>query len=51
MTKRLIASFVALGLLAGPALAATPAKAPTDKTKVLKHSKKQNVKEDQTKSK
>ena len=51
MTKRLIASFAALGLLAGPALAATPAKAPTEKMKVAKHSKKANIKEDQVKSK
>ena len=51
MTKRLIASFAALSLLAGPALAATNTKAPNEKTKVLKHSKKQNVKDTQPKSK
>ena len=51
MTKRLIASFAALSLLAGPALAATNTKAPTEKTKVAKHSKKMNIKEAQPKSK
>ena len=46
MTKHLIASFVALGLLAGPAAAATSTKAPTEKTKVHKaHANKSNVKE------
>lgn len=46
MTKHLIASFVALGLLAGPAVAATNTKAPTEKAKVHKaHAKKSNVKE------
>ncbi len=49
MTKQLIASFVALGLLAGPAAAATSTKAPTEKTKVHKaHAKKSNLKENST---
>ena len=53
MTKHLIASFVALGLVAGPAAAATNTKAPTEKTKVHKsHMKsKANVKDDQSKTK
>jgi hypothetical protein len=53
MTKHLIASFVALGLLAGPAAAATTTKAPTEKAKVHKsHVKsKTNVKDDQSKTK
>ena len=53
MTKHLIASFVALGLLAGPAAAATTTKAPTVKAKVHKtHVKsKTNVKDDQSKNK
>ena len=47
MTKHLIASFVALGLLAGPAAAATNAKASTDTTKVHKaHAKKSNLKDE-----
>lgn len=48
MTKRLIASFVALGLLAGPAVAATTTKAPTEKTKVQKHAKKSNLKSEKS---
>jgi|SwirhisoilCB1_FD_contig_71_130834_length_355_multi_3_in_0_out_0_1 hypothetical protein len=53
MTKHLIASFVAIGLLAGPAAAATNTKAPTEKAKVHKsHMKaKTNVKDDQSKTK
>ena len=54
MNKPLIASFVALGLMAGPALAANTAKAPTttEKTKAKhSHAKKQNVKEDTSKAK
>jgi hypothetical protein len=50
-TKHLVASFVALGLLAGPAAAATNTKAPTEKAKVHKaHAKqKTNVKDTKTK--
>ena len=53
MTKHLIASFVALGLLAGPAAAATTTKAPTEKAKVHKpHMKsKTNVKDSQSRTK
>ncbi|NUT00390.1 MAG: hypothetical protein HOP96_05390 [Sphingomonas sp.] len=43
MTKHIIASFVAIGLLAGPAAAATSAKAPTEKAKVHKHKAKANL--------
>jgi hypothetical protein len=53
MTKRLIASFVALGLIAGPAVAAKNTKAPVEKAKVHKaHMKaKTNVKDDNSKTK
>jgi ribosomal protein L12E/L44/L45/RPP1/RPP2 len=54
MTKHLIASFVAIGLLAGPAAAATNTKAPTEKTEKAKshkaHAKKTNMKEDSSKT-
>ncbi|WP_309660835.1 hypothetical protein [Sphingomonas sp.] len=39
MKTHLIASFAALGLLAAPVYAATPAKAPVAKAKVVKVSK------------
>jgi len=55
MTKHLIASFVAIGLLAGPAAAATNTKAPTEKSEKAKahkeHAKKANVKDDSSKTK
>jgi hypothetical protein len=52
MNKPLIASFVALGLMAGPALAANTAKAPATTAKAKHaHAKKQNAKEDTSKAK
>ena len=54
MTKHLIASFVAVGLLAGPAAAATNTKAPTEKaqkTKAHKDHAKTNAKDDSSKTK
>ena len=55
MTKPLIASFVAVGLIAGPAAAATNTKAPTEKAEKTKahkdHAKKTNVKDDSSKTK
>lgn len=53
MTKHLVASFVALGLLAGPTAAAATTKAPTEKGKVQKShvTSKMNVKNDPSKSK
>lgn len=55
MTKHLVASFVALGLLAGPAAAATSTKAPTEKSQKAKvhkeHAKKSNMKDDTSKTK
>ena len=53
MTKHLIASFVAIGLLAGPAAAATNTKAPTEKSEKAKahHAKKSSVKDDTSKTK
>jgi hypothetical protein len=53
MTKHLIASFVAIGLLAGPAVATTNTKAPTtEKTKTHKShmTSKSKSKDDQSKS-
>ena len=52
MTKQIIASLAAIGLLAGPAVATTNTKQPTEKTKTHKsHMKsKTNLKNDQSKS-
>jgi hypothetical protein len=50
-SKHLIASFAAIGLLAGPAAAATTTKAPIAKAKVQKHKTKSNVKEQTPKTK
>ncbi|HEY1142473.1 MAG TPA: hypothetical protein VGE68_00405 [Sphingomicrobium sp.] len=51
MTKHFIASIAALAVLAGPAAAATPAKAPAAKSQAKHQDKaKSNVKDAQTKA-